>query len=104
MFFMKVSKTGLKSVFNNRKPVCQKTVLTSLVPSSSTNCTEFPRVLPKRYQWRVYKAQVQVLNPFTGQDVYRRPELAAFLMGRTCISVLTGLAVSDAEKPRYLVL
>ena len=35
---------------------------------------------------------------------YRRPELAAFPMGRTCISVLTGLAVSDTEKPRYLVL
>src|SRR6218665_3899351 len=45
-----------------------------------------------------------VLNPFTGQDVYRRPKLAAFPMGRTCISVLTGLAVSDTEKPRYLVL
>jgi len=25
-------------------------------------------------------------------------------LGRTCISVLTGLAVSDTEKPRYLVL
>src|SRR6218665_1160609 len=45
-----------------------------------------------------------VFNPFTGQDVYRRPKLAAFQMGRTCISVLTGLAVSDTEKPRYLVL
>src|SRR6218665_899986 len=44
------------------------------------------------------------LDPFTGQDVYRLPELAAFPMGRTCISVLTGLAVSDTEKPRYIVL
>ena len=47
---------------------------------------------------------VMVINPFTGQDVYRRPKLAAFPMGRTCISVLTGLAVSDTKKPRYLVL
>ena len=44
------------------------------------------------------------LNPFTGQDVYRRPELATFQMGRTYIGVLTGLAVSDMGKSRYLVL
>src|SRR6218665_1827006 len=49
-------------------------------------------------------AKAPTFNPFTGQDVYRRPELAAFQMGRTYIGVLTGLAVSDMGKPRYLVL
>jgi len=41
-------------------------------------------------QWDEQKKTIseipkQHLNPFTGQDVYRRPELAAFQMGRTYI-------------------
>jgi len=51
-----------------------------------------------------FSFSVNSFNPFTGQDVYRRPEIAAFQMGRTYIGVLTGLAVSDMGKPCYLVL
>src|SRR6218665_3691949 len=61
-------------------------------------------ILLKSMENNFYLMRILIINPFTGQDVYRRPKLAAFPMGRTCISVLTGLAVSDTEKPRYLVL
>src|SRR6218665_68115 len=39
---------------------------------------------------QIFTLHCPSFNPFTGQDVYRRPELAAFLVGRTFISVLTG--------------
>src|SRR6218665_98751 len=43
------------------------------------------------------------INTFTGQDENTHPGLAAFPMGRMRYLVLMGLAISDMDKPSYLV-